>query len=59
MAWWEGMLIAELQKLPPAEIERILREAFETVGHERFMAAMRAVKHDARRRGLLKESQPA
>ena len=59
MPWWEGALKYELQKLPPAEIERILREAFETVDHERFMAAMRAVKHDARRRGLLKESQPA
>ena len=59
MPWWEGALKSELQKLPPAEIERILREAFETVDHERFMAAMRAVKHDARRRGLLKESQPA
>ncbi len=59
MAWWEGKLIAELQNLPPAEMERIVGAAIAELDHDRFMAFLRAIKRDARRRGLLKESQPA
>ena len=59
MPWWEGKLIAELQKLPPAEIEQIVGAAIVELDHDRFMAFMRAIKRDAQRRGLLTERQPA
>ena len=59
MAWWEGKLISELQKLEPGEIERILNTAFSQISHAQFMAATRAVKTEAGRRGLLKVSTSA
>ncbi len=54
MAWWEAKLISELQKLGTGDIERILNTAFSQISHEQFMAATRAVKTEAARRGLLK-----
>ncbi|KKN13741.1 hypothetical protein LCGC14_1003230 [marine sediment metagenome] len=59
MAWWEGMVTSELLKLEPGEIERILNSAFSQISHEQFMAATRAIKTEATRRGLLKVNQSA
>jgi hypothetical protein len=57
MAWWEGQLKRELQKLAPGEIERIVGESVQAVDHEQFLAFLRALKREARRRGMLKEGQ--
>lgn len=59
MAWWESRVIAELQKLEPGEVERILNTAFSQITHEQFMAATRAIKTEADRRGLLKVNTSA
>ena len=59
MAWWEGKVVDVLQNLEPGEIERILSTAFSQISHEQFMAATRAVKIEAARRGLLKVSTSA
>jgi hypothetical protein len=57
MAWWEGQLKRELQKLAPVEIERIVGESVQTVDREQFLSFLRALKREARRRGMLKEGQ--
>lgn len=53
------MVTSELLKLEPGEIERILNSAFSQISHEQFMAATRAIKTEATRRGLLKVNQSA
>ena len=59
MAWWEGQLKAKLRTMPPAEIERLVAEALQEVDLDRYLAIGRAMRQEARRRGLLKEGQPA
>ncbi len=58
MAWWEGQLKRELKGLTPVEIERIVSKSVQDVDREQFLAFLRALKREARRRGVLKEGQP-